>query len=252
MGDNRLNGKVAAITGAASGIGRAMAERFVAAGAQVLIADLNEEGAREVAAGLGSAAASCPVDITSSAETDAMVGSALSTFGRLDILCCNAGLARFPKPSVDVEEAEFDQLFLVNVKGAWLTARSAIPALRDAGGGSIVMTGSIMGERTRPGHTAYASSKAAVNHLARGLALELAADNIRVNALAPTATDTPMLPLFLGPDDPENTRERFIASIPMGRLVTPADVASAALFLASDDSAFITGVVLPVDGGRSI
>ena len=183
---------------------------------------------------------------------DAAVALAESTFGRLDVLSCNAGFTGYPVPAVDADPDEFDRIFAVNVKGVWLCVRAAVPALRRAGGGAITITGSVMGERARPGFGAYASSKAAVNHLARVLALELAADGIRVNALAPVATDTPMLPRFLGTDDPEKARAAFIAGIPLGRLAEPGDIADAAVFLASDAARFLTGVVLPVDGGRSI
>jgi 3-oxoacyl-[acyl-carrier protein] reductase len=239
----QLDGKAVIVTGGASGIGRATARRLAAAGASVLVADLDVESVEGPAV---------RADVTRAADTDAMVRAAVDAFGRLDAIVCNAGLAAYPKPAVDIPEDEFDRILAVNVKGPWLSARSAIPALRAAGGGSIVITGSVMGERTRPGFAAYASSKAAANHLARTLALELASDGIRVNALAPVATDTAMLPQFLGPDDPEGARERFIGSIPLGRLATPEDVAEVAAFLLSDGAGFLTGVVVPVDGGRSI
>jgi 3-oxoacyl-[acyl-carrier protein] reductase len=173
-------------------------------------------------------------------------------FGKLNIVSCNAGVAAYPAGILDADADEFDRMFAVNVKGVWETARAAIPALRRAGNGAILITGSMLGIRTRPGFSAYASSKAAANHLARTLALELAADRIRVNALAPTATDTAMLPQFLGPQDPERARQAFISSIPLGRLGEPRDIADVAVFLASEQARFITGVVLPVDGGRSI
>jgi 3-oxoacyl-[acyl-carrier protein] reductase len=250
-----LKGKVAVVTGGASGIGRVTAARFVAEGAAVVVADRNADGAELVAKELardgGSAVAGC-VDVVDPAAVDAVMNLAESTFGRLDVVSCNAGLAGYPKPALEADSEEFDRIFAVNVKGVWHCARSAVPALRRAGGGSIMITGSIMGERTRAGFGAYASSKAAVNHLARTLALELAADGIRVNALAPVATDTAMLSQFLGPENPERARTAFIAGIPLGRLAEPEDVADAAVFLASDAARFITGVVLPIDGGRSI
>jgi 3-oxoacyl-[acyl-carrier protein] reductase len=229
--------------------------RLARGGAVVVIADLDldqaSESAREIE-GEGGRAIAVRADVTQAADTDAMVQAAVEAFGRLDAIVCNAGLASFPKPALEIPEEEFERIFAVNVKGAWLSARSAIPALRRAGGGSIVITGSIMGERARPGFAAYASSKAAANHLARTLALELAPDRIRVNAVAPVATDTAMLPQFLGPDDPEQARERFIAGIPLGRLAQPGDVAQVVAFLLSDAASFLTGVVVPVDGGRSI
>ncbi|MFB6848617.1 SDR family oxidoreductase [Streptomyces sp. NPDC056373] len=151
--------------------------------------------------------------------------TAVSTFSP-----ANAGLASYPRAALETSEADFDRVFAVNVKGVWLCARSVIPAMRAAGGGSIIVTGSVMGERTRPGFSAYAPSKAAANHLSRTLAVELAPEGIRVNAVAPVATDTGMLPMFLGPDHPEEAREAFIAGIPMGRLAQPADVADATVF----------------------
>jgi 3-oxoacyl-[acyl-carrier protein] reductase len=168
------------------------------------------------------------------------------------VLSCNAGLAGYPTSALEADPDEFDRIFAVNVKGVWNCVRAAVPAMRRAGGGAITIVGSVMGERARPGFGAYAASKAAVNHLAKVLALELAADGIRVNALAPVATDTAMLPQFLGPDDPERARAAFIAGIPLGRLAQPEDIADAAVFLSSDAARFLTGVVLPVDGGRSI
>lgn len=255
MTEQALAGRVAVITGGASGIGRETAQRFVAAGASVVVADLDGEGAERAAAELvdgGGTAVGCAVDITDADGVAAVMDRAESEFGRLDALSCNAGLATYPVPALDADPDEFSRIFDVNVKGLWLCVRAAVPAMRRAGGGSVVVVGSVMGERARPGFGAYASSKAAANHLARVLALELAADRIRVNCLAPVATDTPMLPRFLGPDDPERAREAFIAGIPLGRLAEPGDVAEAAVFLASDAAGFLTGVVLPVDGGRSI
>ncbi len=245
-----LQDKVALVTGGASGIGRSTARRCAAAGAAVLVADLDTAGASAVATELtgdGGRAAGAGVDVTDQVAVAA--AQAESEFGRLDVLSCNAGLAGYPTPALDADPDEFDRIFAVNVKGVWNCVRAAV---RRAGGGAITIVGSVMGERARPGFGAYASSKAAVNHLARVLALELAADGIRVNALAPVATDTAMLPQFLGPDDPEQARAAFIAGIPLGRLAQPEDIADAAVFLSSDAARFITGAVLPVDGGRSI
>lgn len=255
MVEKILQGKVALVTGGASGIGRSTTLRFAEAGADVVVADLNVEGAEAVAkevAALGGRAAVARVDVTDAPSISVAVELAESEFGRLDVLSCNAGLAGFPVPALDADSDEFDRIFAVNVKGVWNCARASVPALRRAGGGAITIVGSVMGERARPGFGAYASSKAAANHLARTLALELAGDSIRVNALAPVATDTAMLPQFLGPEDPDRARAAFIAGIPLGRLAQPEDIADAAVFLSSDAARFITGVVLPVDGGRSI
>ncbi|HET7480336.1 MAG TPA: SDR family oxidoreductase [Rubrobacteraceae bacterium] len=252
--DGRLEGKVAIVTGAASGIGRASVERFAAEGARVVVADLDADRAEEVARGIssrGGEAVHVRCDVTRAEDARAMVRAAVEHYGGLDILFNNAGFTNKPRPGEETTEEDFDRALAVNVKGVFLCSQAAIPALRE-GGGSIIVTASVMGIRTRPGFTAYAASKAAAIHLARTLALELAEDGIRVNCLAPVATDTPMLGSFIGDRDPEEGRAAFISSIPLGRLARPEDVAAAALYLASDDSEFITGTVLPVDGGRGI
>lgn len=252
--EGRLAGKVAVVTGAASGMGRASAERFAAEGARVVVADLDGEGAQRVADAIaenGGEATGVRCDVTRDGDARAMVEAAVGRYGGLDVLFNNAGIATRPRPVEETTEEELDRALEVNVKGVFLCSRAAVPALRERGG-SIIVTASIMGVRARPGFTAYAASKAAAIHLARTLALELAGDGIRVNCLAPVAADTPMLDMFIGDRDPEEGRAAFISSIPLGRLADPRDIASAALYLASDESAFITGAVLPVDGGRGI
>jgi len=250
-----LSGKVAIVTGGGSGMGRATCLRMAALGASVVVADLDGAKAEAVAkeiGGDGGQAIAVTANATSAADNTAMVEAATRTYGGLDVLCLNAGMAHNPTPFDVLDDALFDKVFAVNVKGPWLGTRAAVPALRARGGGSIIITGSIMGERCRPGFSAYAPSKAASNHLARTLALELAPDNIRVNCLAPVATDTPMLAAFIGARDYEEGKAAFIASIPLGRLATAEDVAEAAVFFASDEASFLTGVVLPIDGGRGI
>jgi 3-oxoacyl-[acyl-carrier protein] reductase len=252
--EGRLGGKVAVITGAASGIGRASAERFAAEGARVVVADLDADAAEEAAAAIaesGAEATHVRCDVTRADDARGMVEAAVGRYGKLDVLFNNAGSTNPPRPVEETTEEDLDRALAVNVKGVFLCSRAALPALRD-GGGSIIVTSSIMGVRTRPGFTAYAASKAAAIHLARTLALELAEDGIRVNCLAPVATDTPMLATFVGDRDLEEGRAAFVSTIPLGRLARPSDVASAALYLASDESAYITGAVLPVDGGRGI
>lgn len=242
------------VTGAASGIGRVSAERFAAEGARVVVADLDAEGAEEVAAGIakgGGEATHVRCDVSRADDARAMVEAAVERYGGLDVLFNNAGYTNPPHPFGETTEEELDRSLSVNVKGVFLCSQAAVPAMRGRGG-SIIVTASVMGIRTRPGFTAYASSKAAAIHLARTLAVELAGENIRVNCLAPVATDTPMLNTFIGDRDPEEGRAAFISTIPLGRLAAPSDVASAALYLASDEAAYITGAVLPVDGGRSI
>jgi 3-oxoacyl-[acyl-carrier protein] reductase len=252
--EGRLEGKVAVITGAASGIGRASAERFAAEGARVVVADLDADAAQEAAAAIaqnGGEATHVRCDVTRADDARGMVEAAVGRYGRLDVLFNNAGSTNPPRPVEETTEEDLDRALAVNVKGVFFCSRAALPALRE-GGGSIIVTASIMGVRTRPGFTAYAASKAAAIHLARTLALELAEDGIRVNCLAPVATDTPMLATFVGDRDPEEGRAAFVSTIPLGRLARPSDVASAALYLASDEAAYITGAVLPVDGGRGI
>lgn len=253
MGNTSLETKTALVTGGGSGIGRAIATQLVESGATVVVVDLNLDAATETVELIGpTRAVAAQADVRDPSQLENAVALAEQHWGRLDIVSSNAGLALTPTRVDLVPDEDFDRIFSVNVKGVWNTVRASIPALRRAGGGSIVITGSIMGERTRPGQAAYASSKAAANHLARSFALDLAADNIRVNAVAPVATDTAMLPTFLGPDDPVASKAAFIAGIPLGRLALPTDVAAATVFLASDAASFLTGVVLPVDGGRGI
>jgi 3-oxoacyl-[acyl-carrier protein] reductase len=228
---------------------------MAALGASVVVADLDGAKAEAVAkeiTGEGGAAVAIAANVTSAADNAAMVETATKTYGGLDVLVANAGMAHNPTPFYDIDENLYDKVFAVNVKGPWLGARAAVPAMRARGGGSIIIVGSIMGERARPGFAAYAPSKAASNHLAKTLALELAADQIRVNCLAPVATDTPMLAAFIGAQDYDEGKAKFIASIPLGRLATAEDVAEAAVFFASDEAAFLTGVVMPIDGGRGI
>jgi 3-oxoacyl-[acyl-carrier protein] reductase len=254
-----MSGKIKAgsvlLTGAGSGIGRESAILLAERGWAVTVVDLRAEAAAETSNAISSAggeAISIVADVRDRTALNRAVERSEAVFGPLTGLVANAGLAGSPTPVDQVEDEEFARIFDVNVHGTWNTVRAAIPSLRRAGGGAIVLTGSIMGVRTRPGQAAYASSKAAVNHLGRSFALDLAQDGIRVNTVAPVATDTAMLPTFLGPDNPEQTKAAFLASIPMGRLATPFDVAQAIAFLLSEESSYLTGVTLPVDGGRSI
>ena len=248
----RLDGKTALVTGGASGFGAEIAAVFAKEGAKVVILDLNEEGAKAVAARIGGAARAVGGDVTRAEDIARSVSAAAEFGGRLDIVVNNAGWTHRNKPMLDVTEDEFDRLYDVNVKSIFHMSRATVPLMRDSGGGVIINIGSTAGIRPRPGLTWYNSTKGAVNLLSRSMAVELAPYKIRVNGIAPVMGETGLLEAFMGmPDTPEN-RAKFVATIPWGRLSTPRDIANACLFLASDDAEFITGVILEVDGGRTI
>jgi 3-oxoacyl-[acyl-carrier protein] reductase len=247
----RLANKVAIVTGAASGFGKAIAETFAREGARVVVADINGQGARDVAQSIGAAATHVAVDVSKRADVEAMVSEAVKAFGGLDIMLNNAGTTHRNQPMLDVGEAEFDRIFAVNVKSVYLAALACVPQMEKRGGGVIINTASTAGVRPRPGLTWYNASKGAVITMTKSMAAELAPKKIRVCAINPVAGDTPLLAEFMGSDTPEN-RARFVATIPLGRLSLPADIANAALFLASPESSMITGVALEVDGGRCV
>ncbi|MCA3628577.1 MAG: SDR family oxidoreductase [Methylobacterium sp.] len=249
----RLQGKTALITGAGSGFGEGIAKTFAREGARVGVVDINLEGARRVASEIGASAIAVKADMTSMAETGLAV-QATAEFGggRIDIVVNNAGWSHRNKPMLEVTEEEFDRVYAINVKAIFHMARAIIPHFRARGGGVILNIGSTAGIRPRPGLTWYNSTKGAVNLLSRSMAVELAPDRIRVNCVAPVIGATGLLEQFMGmPDTPEN-RAKFLGTIPLGRFSTPADIANACLFLASDEAEFVTGVVLEVDGGRTI
>jgi 3-oxoacyl-[acyl-carrier protein] reductase len=246
----RLDGKIALVTGAGSGIGKCIAETYVREGARVALADLNAEAAKSAARAIGNNAIALRCDVSKKADVDGMIEETLAAFGGLDILVNNAGATHVNKPMLEIGEAEFDRIFAVNVKGIFLACQAVVPVLRKQGGGVIVNIGSTAGLRPRPGLSAYNATKGAVHVLTKSLAVELAPDGIRVCAIAPVATDTPLLPSFLGPAP--GMREKFIATVPLGRLALPQDVADAALFLASAEAKFVTGNIMEVDGGRGV
>lgn len=247
----RLKGKCALVTGAASGFGKAIAETFAREGAKVAVVDINEAAAKEVARQIGEGAVALRCDVAKKSDVEAAVKATTDAFGTLDILVNNAGTTHPNRPMLEVDEAEFDRVFNVNVKSIFLFAHAAVPVFRGKGGGVIINVGSTAGVRPRPGLVVYNGSKGAVNLMSKAMAVEFAPDKIRVCALAPVAGDTPLLPAFMGGDTPE-LRAKFIASVPLGRLSVPQDIANAALYLASDEASFITGVVLEVDGGRCV
>lgn len=247
----RLQDKVAIITGAASGFGEGMAKRLAEEGAKVVVADLNVKGAERVAREIGEAAVHVQTDVSLRSEIDEMVAAAMDAFGRVDIMVNNAGYTHRNGDMLSIEEETFDLIAAVNMKAIYYSTLAVAPIMEKQGGGSIITTASTAGLRPRPGLTWYNASKGWAITATKSMAVELAPKNIRVNCLCPVAGETGMLAQFMGEDTPEK-RAQFRASIPLGRLSTPLDIANAALWLASDEAAFITGVALEVDGGRCI
>jgi len=247
----RLDNKVAVITGAASGFGEGMAKRFAAEGARVVVADLNAKGAERVAGEIGKSAIAVSTDVSQRAEVEEMIAAAMDAFGRIDVMINNAGYTHRNGDMLGVDEETFDLIAAVNMKAIYYSALSVVPIMERQGGGAIITTASTAGLRPRPGLTWYNASKGWAITATKSMAVELAPKKIRVNCLCPVAGETGMLAQFMGEDTPEK-RAMFRASIPLGRLSTPLDIANAALWLASDEAEFITGVALEVDGGRCI
>ena len=248
----RLEGKAAVITGAGSGIGRATAERYVHEGARVLVADISADHARATCDELGAAAVPLACDVSDAAEVARMVDTAVEVFGTVDVLYSNAGIAESVKPLAEITESEWDRIIDVNLKAFFLCARSVAPVMRAGGGGSMIVTASIAALRPRPGMAAYVASKSGVIGLARALAIELAPDHIRVNVINPGPAQTPMLKEFdFAPEEAEALR-MLGEALPLGHAIQPADIAAAAVYLASDEAANVTGMVMNVDGGRDL
>ena len=247
----KLHNKVAIVTGAASGFGKGIAELYAREGAKVCVADINGQGARDVAGGIGESAIHVAADVAKKDDVSAMVGETVAAFGGVDIMVNNAGFTHKNQSMLDVTEEEFDRIFAINVKAIFLAAREVVPEMEKRGGGSIITTASTAGVRPRPGLVWYNSSKGAAITMTKAMAIELAPKNIRVNAINPVAGDTPMLIDFMGEDTPE-IREKFVSTIPLGRFSQPSDIANAALFLADPASEFLTGLAIEIDGGRCI
>jgi len=247
----RLTGKSAIVTGAASGFGAGITRRFIAEGAQVMIADINGLAAAELARELGEQAIAQAVDVADSSDVAEMAKRAFAHFGGLDVLVNNAGVTHLPMAMEDVPEDEFDRVLAVNAKSVYLTAKHIVPHMKKRGRGVILNIASTAGVSPRPRLSWYNASKGWVITATKTMAVELAPDGIRVNAINPVAGETPMLKSFLGEDTPE-MRAKFLATIPLGRFSTPDDIAAAACFLCSDEASMITGVCMEVDGGRCI
>ena len=249
----QLAGKVAIITGAGSGFGTGMAEAYVREGAKVIVADINAEAGERVAKALGANAKAVTTDVSNGASVQAMVNACVAHFGVPDVVINNAGTTHRNQPLLQVDEQTFDRVFNVNVKSIYHMTHAVVPLMREGGkGGLIINVGSTAGIRPRPGLVWYNSSKGAVNLMSKAMAVELAPDKIRVNALCPVMGATALLEDFMGmPDTPEN-RARFLSTIPLGRMCEPKDMAAAAVFLATEAAEFLTGLEMPIDGGRTI
>jgi len=247
----RLEGKTAIVTGGASGFGAGIVTKFVAEGARVLIADINAEAANALAHDLGHHATAMGADVSKRDSVDAMAAAAIKTFGHLDILVNNAGVTHLPMPMEDVNEADFDRVLAVNVKSVYLTAQALMPHMKGRKQGAILNIASTAAVSPRPRLSWYNASKGWLVTATKSMAVELAPFGVRVNALNPVAGETPLLKTFMGEDTPE-MRAKFLATIPLGRFSTPADIGNAACYLCSDEASMVTGVALEVDGGRVI
>jgi 3-oxoacyl-[acyl-carrier protein] reductase len=251
----RLPNKVALITGAASGIGRASAVLFAKEGAKIVVADIDETGGRQtvdlIAQGGGSAVF-VKADVTKAGDVERMIKASVDQFGKLDILFNNAGVGTAFTPIEQVDEALWDRVMAINVKSMFLGCKYAAPVMKAQGGGVIINTASISGVRPRPGLTVYATSKGAVIVFTKAIAIEFAPYKIRVNCINPVVTDTAFITKTIEASQIEAAKKGMLSTIPLGRLGEPEDMAFAALYLASDEAGLVTGVSLDVDGGRAI
>lgn len=252
----RVEGKSIIVTGAASGIGKGIAQRLTQEGARVIVNDVHPELGEQVAADIcaqGGQASFCAADVTQGDQVRALVEAAVQRHGRLDVMVNNAGWTHRNRPMLEVSEAEFDRVYAVNMKSIYWSAIHAAPAMKASGGGSFINIASTAGVRPRPGLTWYNGSKAAVINTSKSMAAELGPDNIRANCINPVFNpDTGLSAEFAGGPVDEARRARFLATIPLGRFSTALDVANAALYLASDEAAFISGICIEVDGARCV
>ncbi|MBO1016019.1 glucose 1-dehydrogenase [Achromobacter sp. SD115] len=247
-----LSNKITIITGAGSGFGAAIARAYAKENAKVVLADLNLEAAQRVARELGENASAVACDVSNGDQVQAMVRHCVEHFGAPDVVINNAGTTHRNQPMLEVDEATFDRVFSVNVKSIYLMTLAVVPLMKEKKDGVIINVGSVGAIRPRPGLTWYNSSKGAVSVMTKSMAAELASDGIRVNLISPVMAPTGLLNDFMGVADNAENRARFVSTIPLGRMCDPDDVANVAVFLASAEARFLTGVELPVDGGRSI
>ena len=251
----RLQNKIALITGAGSGIGRASALLFAREGARIAVADIDEKGGRQTVAAVESAGGEAifiPADVSKAEDIQQMIQTTVKALGRIDVLYNNAGIGT---PFVSLEETEesmWDRVMAINLKSVFLACKAVAPVMRAQGGGAIINTASISGVRPRPGLCAYATSKGAVIVLTKSVAMELAPYKIRVNCINPVVTDTAFLTKTIDPDKMEGAKKGMLTTIPLGRMGEPDDMAYAALYLASDEASLVTGISLDVDGGRGV
>ena len=245
----RLEGKTAIVTGGASGFGAGIVRKFASEGAEVMVADLNIDLAKEVAEEVGGVAHR--VDVAANDSVAAMAKAAQDLWSKVDIFVNNAGITHLPKPMEEVTEEEFDRVLAVNAKSVYLTARHFVPGMKAAGTGAILNVASTAGLSPRPNLNWYNASKGWMITATKTMAVELAPFGVRTNAICPVAGDTPLLSSFMGEDTPE-MRAKFLATIPIGRFSTPEDMGNAACFLCSDEASMVTGVAMEVDGGRCI
>jgi 3-oxoacyl-[acyl-carrier protein] reductase len=247
----RLSSRIALVTGGASGFGEGIVRRFVQEGATVAVVDRQLDKAQALARELGPATFALHADVSSLESVDALRAAVFARYPRLDILVNNAGIGHMPSALEEVDPVKFEELFAVNARSVFLTARAFVPDMKRARSGVILNVASTGGVRPRPQLAWYNASKGWMIAATRAMAIELAEFRIRVNAINPVAGDTPLLATFMGHDTPE-ARAKMVGSIPLGRLSLPSDMGAAAAYLCSDDAAMVTGVALEVDGGRCI
>lgn len=250
----RVKGKAIIVTGSGGGIGEGIAKRLAQEGGHVIVNDIHREAGERVVAQIelaGGEATFVPGDVTRSADVKALVDAAVKQYGKLDVMVNNAGWTHRNRPALEVSEEEFDRVYAVNMKSIYFATIHAVPAFRANKGGSFINIASTAGIRPRPGLTWYNGSKGAVITTSKSLAAEFGPENIRVNCINPVFNpDTGLSAEFAGGPLDEARRAKFLATIPLGRFSTALDVANAALYLASDEAAFISGVCIEVDGAR--